>query len=314
MKKGTTYSQLSYEERVKISTLQEEGYTVRYIASVLGRSPNTISHELRTKKVKRVYNPKKAHQKTYQRRYRSKRMCLKVAIDRHLEKEVRTQLRKRISPERISGYFRRIGVTVSAKAIRKYAKSRSMEYCFFWSWNKKRGGPKRRQHRAWDQLKRHVSERPMTTCSGHWEVDFIVSKQSPAVLMVLVDRWTRFTIVEKLERKTHENVSRVFAEKRSQYVMKSITTDNDIVFQTWLSMEAFLHVPFYFTTPYTSQEKGLVENTNRWIRCFVPKKRDIATVTDDELRSIESYLNDVPRQCLDFYTARELLVIHKRVS
>jgi IS30 family transposase len=307
------YSQLSYEERIAISTLQTEGYGVRAIARTLGRSPNTVSYELRNKQVCGTYNPRKAHQKTYQKRYRSKRMCLKVAMDRFLEKEVRTQLRKRVSPERISGYLRRCGTVVSAKAVRKYAQSRSMEYCFFWSWNKKKGGPKRRQHRAWDQLKRHVSERPVTTCSGHWEVDFMVSKASPAVLMVLVDRWTRFVIIKKLERKTHESVSRVFAEVRKYYDMKTVTTDNDIVFQKWLSMEAFLGVPFYFTTPYTSQEKGLVENTNRWIRCFVPKKRDMRDVTDDELRSIESYLNDVPRQCLDFYTARELF-IHRRVS
>lgn len=310
MKKERTYQQLSYEERVTISTLKKEGYTVRSIAGVLERSPNTISYELRNKNVKGIYDPKKAQQKTYWKRYRSKRMCLKVAMNRFLEKEVRKRLLQRQSPERIAGYFRRIGTVVSAKAIRKYAKSRRMEYCFFWYWNKKRGGPKRRQHRAWDQLKRRVSERPILTGSGHWELDFIVSKQSPAVLMVLVDRWTRFTMIEKLERKTHENVSRVLAMKKRRHAMKSITTDNDIVFQTWVSMEASLDVPFYFTTPFTSQEKGLVENTNRWIRCFVPKRRDIATVTDDELHSIEAYVNDAPRQCLDFYTARELF-IHK---
>ncbi len=73
-------------------------------------------------------------------------------------------------------------------------------------------------------------------------------------------------------------------------------------------MEALLKVPFYFTTPYTSQEKSLVENTNRWIRCFVPKKRNIVTVTDGELRSIESYLNDIPRQCLEYRTDRELFI------
>lgn len=308
------YTQLSYEERIIIGTLQTEGYTVRAIAKALGRSPNTISYEVGTKSVRGLYDPKKAHGKTYLKRYRSKRMCLKVAMNRFLEKEVRTRLIAKQSPERIAGYLRRIGVNISAKAIRKYAKSRSMEYCFFWRRNKKKAGPKRRAHRSWDQLKRHVTERPIPTGSGHWEVDFIVSKQSPAVLMVLVDRWTRFTMIERLERKTHENVSRVFAMKKRRYVMKSITTDNDIVFQKWLSMEAFLGIPFYFTTPFTSQEKGLVENTNRWIRCFVPKRRDIATVTDDELRSIESYLNDVPRQCLDFYTARELLVIHNEVS
>jgi len=150
--------------------------------------------------------------------------------------------------------------------------------------------------------------------AGHWEMDFVVSKQSPVVLLVLVDRWTRYTVIKKLERKTHQVVLSALADVQRRWCMKSVTTDNDIVFQKWLSMEVLLHVPFYFTTPYTSQEKGLVENTNRWIRCFVPKKTDLATVSDDDLRSIASYLNDIPRQCLSYYSARELFVIHKRVS
>ena len=61
-----------------------------------------------------------------------------------------------------------------------------------------------------------------------------------------------------------------------------------------------------FTHPYHSWEKGLVENTNRWIRTVVEEKRDIATVTDGELRLIEQMLNEVPRQCLGFRTAVEV--------
>lgn len=314
MKTGTKYRQLTFEERVMISTLTNEGYSKRAIARVLGRSPNTISYELQEKKVHGEYLPKKAHHKSYYRQYKSKRGCMKVAMDRNIARFVEAKLCEKWSPQRISGHLRRCGVMVSKKAIYKYVHSRCLERYLFWSWNNKKGGPKRRQHRSWDYLKRHVSERPVTTGSGHWELDFIVSKQSKVVLLVLVDRWTRFAIIRKLERKTHESVTRALAHVQRRWCMKSVTTDNDIVFQTWVAMEALLGVPFYFTTPYTSQEKGLVENTNRWIRCFVPKKRDLARVTDDELRSIERYLNDIPRQCLEYYTARELFAIHKRVS
>lgn len=314
MKTGTKYHQLSYEERVVISTLTMEGYSIRAIARVVGRSPNTISYEVRHKKVRSAYTPRKAQHKTYYRRYRSKRECLKVAMDRHLARCVEEKLKEKWSPERISGYLRRGGVVVSKKAIYKYAHSRCLERHLFWGWNSRKGGPKKRTHRSWDYLKRHMSERPTTTGSGHWELDFLVSRRSACVLMVLVDRWTRFVIIRTLKRKTHELVARTLADVQRNYCMKTVTTDNDIVFQKWLSMEALLHVPFYFTTPYTSQEKGLVENTNRWIRCFVPKKTDLATVSDDELRSIEMYLNDIPRQCLSFYTASELFVIHNEVS
>ena len=55
------------------------------------------------------------------------------------------------------------------------------------------------------------------------------------------------------------------------YKVKSLTLDNDIAFQNWESLEKQLNCNIYFTHPYHSWEKGLVENMNRWIREFVPK-------------------------------------------
>ena len=82
------YQQLSFEERVQIELLKRSGVSMRGIARLLRRSPNTISRELKEKLVKGVYLPKKAHHKTYYRRYLSKRQCLKVARDSYLTKFV----------------------------------------------------------------------------------------------------------------------------------------------------------------------------------------------------------------------------------
>jgi IS30 family transposase len=314
MKQGTHYAQLSYEDRVIIGTLYKAGVSARSIASLLERSPNTIARELKEKTVNGIYDAKKAQHKTYWRRYRSKRGCLKVAMDRDLKKLVLEKIRLRWSPERIAGYARRIGILVSTKAVYKFVYSRSLEYYLFWHRTKKKGGPKHPHVSCADVAKRRIHARPLVLGTGHYELDFIVCKQSAVVLMVLVDRYTRFAIVRRLERKTHQGVLSALAEIKRQYGFRTITTDNDIVFRNWKEMEEVLSTPFYFTAPYHSWEKGLVENTNRWIRCFVPKKTNLATVTDDDLRSIESYLNDIPRQCLSFYTARELLVIHNKVS
>ncbi len=119
MKIGTKYHQLSYEERVVISTLKARGESDRAVARVLGRSPNTISYELREKKVKGAYTPKKAQHKTYYRRYRSQRGCLKVAMHGNLARFVEERLREKWSPQRISGYIRRSCTVVSKKAISK---------------------------------------------------------------------------------------------------------------------------------------------------------------------------------------------------
>jgi len=73
-----------------------------------------------------------------------------------------------------------------------------------------------------------------------------------------------------------------------------------IAFVNWREIESLLNTKVYFTHPYHSWEKGLVENTNRWIRCFVPKRRDIGSVSEEEISEILSFLNDRPRKVIGF--------------
>lgn len=302
------YTHLSYEERIRLEILLSQGASLRSIARTLGRSPNTLSRELREKRVKGVYVPKKAHHKTYWRRYRSKQNCMKVATSKELTELVKAKLPFGWSPERIAGYARLQGSTVSKKAVYRFVRSRCMERYLFWYKYRVRGGPKHPHRARSDPEKRRCSARPPVMGSGHVEVDFIVSRRSPSVLLVVVDRFTRHTTIRRLERKTHRGVLGALQEIRRHQAITTVTTDNDIVFRKWKGMETTLHAPFFFTEPYHSWEKGLVENTNRWIRCFVSKRRDISTVSDDELRSIEIFLNETPRQCLGYRTAMEVLL------
>jgi IS30 family transposase len=308
MKKETRYQQLSYEERVKIETLLRGGESVRSIARTLGRSPNTIAREVREKKVKGRYVPRKAHHKTYVRRYWSKRDCMKVAMSPELTKLVREKLRLGWSPERIAGYATRRGILVSHKAVYRYVHSRALDQHLFWKRNKKKRGVKRGHHGPQDTAKRLIEMRPAILSSGHWELDFIVSRESSAVLMVMVDRWTRFTIIIWLPRKTHASVLGALMNVKTKHRIATITTDNDIVFRGWQEIERKILVPFYFARPFHSWEKGLVENTNRWIRTFVPKKTDLATVSQRTLISATDFLNKTPRQCLGYRTAEEVLL------
>src|SRR3989344_4695343 len=267
MKKETRYQQLSYEDRVKIETLLAQSESARSIARTLGRSPNTIAREVKEKRVKGKYASKKAHHKTYTRRYWSKRDCMKVAMDPALTQLVREKLKLHWSPERIAGYARRNGALLSKKAVYKYAKSRCLDQYFFWKRIKKKRGVKRGHHGPQDTAKRLIEMRP-------------------AVL---------------------SSLKGVHAKHR----IATITTDNDIVFRGWQEIERVLSVPFYFARPFHSWEKGLVENTNRWIRAFVPKKTDLALVSRVQLRSATDFLNKTPRQCLGYRTAEEVLLANR---
>lgn len=274
---------------------------IREIARFLGRSPNTVSREIRRNTVKGEYRADKAHHKAYFKRWRSKRQCLKVAMDRFLHRFVDEKLRERWSPEQISGYLgKELVISCSTKAIYKFARRRCYDRYLFWGWNRRKGGRKRYQYDTPKDGRRYIEERPSLDGPGHLEMDFIVSRQSTWVLLVVVDQQTKNTWVRRLPNRKSHTIRAALSEMLSGIEVKSITTDNDIAFTCWRELEELLHTRLYFTHPYHSWEKGLVENTNRWIRCFVPKRRDIASVSEEDLESIHAFLNDRPRAVIGF--------------
>ena len=305
--KRKRFSHFSYEERILVEAWTKEGKSMRWIAVTLGRSPNTISRELKENKVKGKYISKKAQHKSYWKRYKSKQNCMKVALDENLADFVRKKLKMRWSPERISGYLKNHGKTISGKAIYKYVRSRCLERYLFW----KRLRRKRKNTQYINGIKdarEYIEKRPVLEYSGHLEADFIVSSKSNYSLLVIVDRYSRNTWVKRLPNRKHATVVRAFWNIMSDYQVKTITLDNDIAFNCWQKIENTLKCRIYFCHPYHSWEKGLVENTNRWIRTIVPKRKDIREVTEEELNSARYLLNEIPRQCLGYRTAKEVLL------
>ena len=300
------YRQLSFEERFVIEVMYRGGAVIRRIAEFLRRSPNTISREVRKNSVHGSYAADKAKQKASMRRWRAKSQCMKVAMNSFLSVFVEEKLEKKWSPKQISGYLRReTGVVCSAKAIYKFAESRGLDHLLFWGWNDRKGGRKRGRWKTAKDKRVYIDERPERIGSGHFELDFIVSKESSWVLLVAVDVLTKQTFVRKLPNRKRDTVRAALSRMFHGIVLKSITTDNDIAFTCWRELEVLLNTRIYFTHPYHSWEKGLVENTNRWIRCFVPKRRDISSVTEEDLNEIHSFLNDRPRECIGFRSPRE---------
>ena len=302
------YHHLSFGERFVIEKLYCEGSAVREISRFLHRSVNTVSREIRKNSVRGVYTAEKAKQKTSARRWRAKEQCLKVSMDSFLIVFVEMMLAKphRWSPRQISGYLsRELGITCSAKAIYKFAESRGLEHLLFWGWNNCKSGRKRSHWKSIKDGRTYIDERPERNGVGHIEMDFIVSKESKWVLLVAVDYVAKKTWVVKLPNRKRDTIRAALSRLFHGVELKSITTDNDIAFTCWRELEALLNVRIYFTHPYHSWEKGLVENTNRWIRCFVPKRRDISTVTQEDLDQIHAFLNDRPRECIEFRTPSE---------
>ena len=91
---------LSEQERITLADLRRTGRSIRSIATEMGRSPSTISRELRRNaNAAGRYEPHGAHRQAAGRRSRSR--TGKLARDPELQKYVQDCLEKRWSPEQI---------------------------------------------------------------------------------------------------------------------------------------------------------------------------------------------------------------------
>ena len=311
---GKTYEHISDSERRRIERLRESGKSLRTIAERLGRSVSTVCEELQRNKVKGMYDAQKADHRAYLKQWRKKRGCNKVALDMHLTKFVEKNLPRGWSPETISARLKvQSGIGyASGKSIRKYIGTRhGLERCLFWERNNKKSGAKKGGDIFLrDPLRKSIAERPYAALYeyGHWEGDFIVSKHNAWVLLVLVEKFSKTVSLALLPSRTNELVNEAIVSLLSGCTVNTLTLDNDIAFGQWQALEAQLGAQIYFCHPYHSWEKGLVENTNRWLRQFVPKKSNLALYTKEYVAWIEAWFNHTPRQCLEGSTSYERMM------
>ena len=96
----------------------------------------------------------------------------------------------------------------------------------------------------------------------------------------------------------------------------SITTDNGTEFADHKYIAKMLHTKVYFTHPYSSWEKGLIENTNKLIRQYIPKNTDFSSLSDAYTLFVQTELNLRPRKYLDHSSPKQkfLLSLHNGVA
>lgn len=289
---------------------------MRAIARAVQRSPGTISEEIEAGSVRGIYRADRAEQKAKLRRKQAKQKCLKVAMDSELQKYVKRHLEEDQSPAGISGRIKHIDTHIpyaSTKAIYAYIASvhgRPLEQHLYRKRVKRKGGRKRGTPSPADATKVSIEKRPKKTNDrsefGHFEGDFIESgKDGTGSLLVLVERQTRYLFIIYTEDKTTLTVNELIAGVLIDVPVRSITLDNDISFQKHEELSEMIEAIVYFTHPYTSSDKGTVENRNGRIREFVPKGCDISDIPETTLRKAQQHLRTRFMECLNFRTPEE---------
>jgi IS30 family transposase len=310
-----SYHQVTSGERYMISALRQHGYSRAAIARSLGRHRSTIGRELRRNASRYGwYRPSVAIERTNGRRSRSRRNRRFSAVD---WARIEMLLARLWSPEQVAGYLRRIGeLRISHETI----------YRHLWA-DRRRGGMlyrslrgalkrRRKRYGAYDSRgrlagKRHIRERPVDcerrTRIGHWEMDTVLGAGSRACVLSTVERTSGYLLLGKLAARTaRATTARAIAlidRHRSRFC--TITADNGTEFHDYHTIEDATGVPFYFATPYHAWERGTNENTNGLLRQYLPKRCDLARLTQGDCDQIADHLNRRPRKRLGFRTPEE---------
>jgi IS30 family transposase len=143
---------------------------------------------------------------------------------------------------------------------------------------------------------------------GHWEGDTVIGVAHKQAIETLVERKSGFAVLAKLSNKSADLVGRAIEAKLKPLSsrVKTLTVDNGKEFGGHQAIDQSLGIQTYFADPYCSWQRGSNENFNGLLRQYIPKKRRMETVTDEELTMIENRLNHRPTKRLGFKTPHEV--------
>lgn len=314
---GTIFRHFSFEERKSIERWLVQQKSLRWIAEALERSVSSISDEIRSNSVKGRYAAAKAHHKAYVKRKDSKIQCMKVAVDLNLRTYVETNIRNHQSPEGISGRLKHIETDTqyaSTKAIYKFVASpygRQIERNLYSKAVKKKSGPKRGKLITIDG-RTTIEKRPKYIEKrlqfGHFEADFIESgKDGKGSILVVVERKTRYPWLKYLRHRDTTTVNHAIQELLVGIPIKTLTIDNDISFQKHEKLSMMIGADIFFCHPFASHEKGTVENRNKAIRRYMPKRSDLSSFSKEYISWVETMLRGRFMKCLRYQTPQEAL-------
>ena len=312
------YHQLSDDERYQIATMRLRKFSLRAIARELGRSPSTVSREIR-RNAYPTDGKYRAFHACQMVRGRRRRARQKTQFTMNQWQIVRKLLERKLSPKQVSGVLRR---------FKLFSISHETIYQHIWD-DRRYGGDlythlrqslkKRRKRYGHNDSrgrlagKRPITERPAGALNrsrvGHWEIDTVLGS-SKACILTLVERKTGFVQIAKLAARTKEEVWKAMKRlvPRHPTLYRTITADNGCEFHGYRDLEKAFGLRFYFAPPHHSWERGTNENTNGLIRQYLPKGSSMEKLTQKACDWIADELNDRPRERYSFRTPNELFL------
>ncbi|YAL83399.1 IS30 family transposase [Dermacoccaceae bacterium W4C1] len=328
-------ARLSLAEREVIERRWLAGHTQAQIAQVLGRSPGTISRELRrgggprsgrpgARLVGRParYRAGRAQARAVSRGRRPKPSKLTGA----LLSVITGWLEADWSPEQISAMLKQTypgddAMRVSHETIYRslFVQSRGQlrkdltAHLRSGRSYRKTQGSGRMRGRIPGMI--NISDRPAEVADravpGHWEGDLIIGAAGQGAVMTLVERASRFVLLAPIPGRRDSltatgELTRLIATLPMQ-LRKSLTWDQGAEMSRHAQFTIDTGIPVYFCDPHSPWQRGTNENTNGLLRQYWPKGTDLSGVTRAETDAVALRLNTRPRKTLNWQTPAQAL-------
>lgn len=318
---------LSLLERRRIATLRRDGLGVREIAERLGRSPSTVSRELRrnTAAHDHGYDGDLAHARARERARRPRRG--RLLVDQELRAHVEAKLELEWSPEQIAGWLR---TTFPDRPDWHVCHETIYQALYLGG----RGGLRRqltrrlrtgrplrkRRRRATERRTRFVTpgqlidQRPEIVLRreriGDWEGDLIVGRGNRSAIATLVDRHSRYLLLVRLpdghDAAAVRDALTVALRQLPANARHTLTWDQGSELAHHEHIAEHLAQGVYFAYPASPWLRGTNENTNGLVRQYFPKGTDLSMHSPEELRRVQDRLNNRPRKTLEWRTPAEI--------
>lgn len=320
-----SYKHITLSERKYLQELLSQGKSIRFIAASLGRSPSSISREIKRNSTKRT--PKRPSDNSYQYHHwraqiltitrRRKKVKRAIAPGSRQWGYIQEKLDLFWSPEEICKRWQKDDPAekpLCISTVYRYIKDGSF-------------GKKRTKTHLRRRGKRLLSKN--TKCNtihpdriipqwpeeirsrsqiGHWEGDTVYGGVGKGLLVTLVDRKSRYLRLGLLHSRNAADTRMVIEQLLENLPVRSISLDNGSEFSEFRALEQELNTLVYFAEPHKPWQRGTNENTNDIVRFFFPKGCDFHKVTAAEVQAVEDLINNRPRKCLNWATPAEIFL------
>jgi IS30 family transposase len=137
-------------------------------------------------------------------------------------------------------------------------------------------------------------------------------QDNAGAIVTITERKTNYLMMRRLTAgKNAEELAKNVVAMLLPYkhFLRTITTDNGSEFADHDFISKKLGVPIFFADPYSSWQKGAIENANKLIRQYIPKNTVFSSLEDDFIKAVQFKINDRPRAKLNFLSPKKLFFL-----